>query len=193
MYFECCPGTQSIQNSIRSAISDDGLEWEVEQDARLELDSCNLTSPRILFLADGQCRMFCGAQGRGIISAISNDGLTFEVEPGTRIAPGDTLDRAVAFAAEIIRLDDGYRMYYAGYSKPQRADILTATSADGIHWQKDETPVLSPGSKPWDAVKCSEMCIIRVADQFHMFYEACDGTAADQRGVWRIAHAVCDV
>ena len=52
MYYECCDGTQSQQNSIRSAISDDGLLWTVETGIRFELSQCNVSSPRILFLYD---------------------------------------------------------------------------------------------------------------------------------------------
>jgi len=199
MYYECCDGTQSQQNSIRSAISDDGLLWTVETGIRFELSQCNVSSPRILFLDDGRWRLYCSERGKGIISAVSDDdGLTFKVEPEIRVAADGPFDRYTAFAPEILRLQDGgYRMYYAGYGEPTRADILTAVSDDGLDWQKAAQPVLTPGSATWDAVKRSEMCVIwnpQVRDSaecFRMFYEACDGTAEDQRGVWRIASANC--
>ena len=35
MYFECCPGTQEEGSTIRSAVSDDGLDWQVEPGERL--------------------------------------------------------------------------------------------------------------------------------------------------------------
>ena len=47
----------------------------------------------------------------------------------------------------------------------------------------------------WDGAKCSEMCVVTVPGgdgkdvQYRMFYEACDGTAVDERGVWRIIGA----
>ena len=199
MYYECCAGPQSQANSIRSAVSNDGLVWTVEPGTRFELSQQNVSAPRILLLNDGRCRLFCSEQDLGIISAISKDGgFTFEQESGIRVAPNTRFDCTTAFAPEIMRLKDGsYRMYYAGYSKPQRADILTATSQDGLDWHKADEPVLSPGSRPWDATKCSEMCIIwnprsgEGSQDFRMFYEACDGTAPDQRGVWRIACATC--
>ncbi len=199
MYYECCDGPQSQQNSIRSAASDDGLGWTVESGARFELSQCNVSSPRILFLDDGRCRLYCSERGRGIISAVSDDeGLTFKLEPGIRVAADQPFDRYTAFAPEIMRLHGGgYRMYYAGYGEPTRADILTAVSDDGLHWQKASQPVLTPGSAAWHAVKRSEMCVIwnpQVRDAgegFRMLYEACDGTAEDQRGIWRIASANC--
>ncbi|MCA9012189.1 MAG: hypothetical protein KDB01_20695 [Planctomycetaceae bacterium] len=198
MYYECCDGPQSKQNSIRSAVSEDGLVWIVEAGVRLEFSGQNLSAPRILFLEDGRCRLFCSERGTGMISAVSVDGgVTFHREAGIRIAPDATYDRLTAFAPEILRLSTGgYRMYYAGYSSPARADILTATSDDGLNWQKAAAPVLSGRTGIRNAVKCSEMCVIRVPwetavpPKFRMLYEECDGTAENQRGVWRIASAI---
>lgn len=38
----------------------------------------------------------------------------------------------------------GFRMYYAGYSNPNRADILSAFSQDGLQWEKEAEPVIPP-------------------------------------------------
>ncbi len=196
MYFECCDGPQSKPNSIRSAVSADGLTWNVEPGTRLKLRDCNLSSPRIIFLDDSRIRLYCGQRGSGIISAVSDDGgRTFALEPGIRIATDQPADRLSAFAPEIVRLESGgYRMYYAGYRDPTHAEILTAVSPDGLHWCKPPQHVLAPSSK-WDAAKCSEMCVIwnlpcqDTSIRFRMLYEACDGTAPGKRGVWRIAAA----
>jgi len=198
MYYECCGGTQTQQNSIRSARSEDGVAWTVEEGIRFELTARNVSSPRIIFLDDGRCRLYCGQYGQGILSAVSaDDGLSFEQEPGIRIAPETSFDRFTAFAAEIMLLPDGtYRMYYAGYGTPKRADILTAVSDDGLTWHKITEPVISPSFAGWDAAKCSEMCVVwstqarDTCEGYRMLYEACDGTAQDQRGVWRIANAI---
>ena len=196
MYFECCNGPQSQQNSIRSAISEDGLVWSPEPGARFESAGVNYNSPRILILDDGRCRLYCQERGKGIVSALSDDGLTFHQDTGIRIAPDTPNDRFVAFAPEILRIAGaGYRMYYSGYSTPRQSQILTAVSDDGLTWVKKTEPVIAPNGTGPDAVKSSEMCVIRVhhhpgqAAHYRMFYEACDGTARDKRGVWRIASA----
>ncbi len=195
MYFECNPGSHAVTNSIRSAVSDDGLTWHVEPGDRLQTTGVNYGSPRILFLADGRIRLYCLERGRGIISAVSSDGgTTFQLEPAIRLAPGDAHDAVVAFAPEILQLREaGYVMYYAGYESPGRANILRAASADGLHWTKEATPILAPGAH-WDAVKCSEMCLFPLPQngaevRWRMLYEACDGTSPNARGVWRIAGA----
>lgn len=198
MYYECCNGPTSQPNSIRSALSEDGgLAWILEPGLRLVAGNRNYAAPRIVFLDDGRCRLYCYERGQGIISALSEDGgLTFRQEPGLRIAQDGAYDTVAAFAPEIMRPNGGaYVMYYAGYSAPNRAYILRATSADGLMWRKDAEPVIAPGPGAWDAAKCSEMCVFSLPHRagqiprYRMMYEACDGTAKDQRGVWRIAGA----
>jgi hypothetical protein len=202
MYYECCGGPQSEPSSIRSAVSDDGgLVWTLEPGVRLEASGRNYSAPRIVFLDDQRCRLYCLDRGRGIISALSEDGgFTFRPEPGLRIAQDGRYDVVVAFAPEIVRVESGgYVMYYAGYSAPNRAYILRAVSDDGLSWRKEAEPVLSPGEGTWDAAKCSEMCVCRLPQKpgrkpgYRMVYEACDGTAKNERGVWRIASATSAV
>jgi predicted GH43/DUF377 family glycosyl hydrolase len=192
MYFECCPGPQSLASTVRSAISVDGLDWVLEPGERLA-GPAGFNSPRLVYLADGRCRLYCGAQGQGIASAISEDGgKTFALEEGLRIRPGKGYDAMTAFAPEVLPIRGGaYRMYYAGYSASNRAYVLSASSADGLHWRKDDKPVIAPGGC-WDGAKCSEMCVVELpgkAQGYRMFYEACDGTAINERGVWRILSA----
>lgn len=195
MYYECCRGPQSTQNTILSAISKDGLAWQIEPGVRLEMAGRNLSSPRIIHFSDGSCRLYCLDRGRGIISAASRDGLTFHVEPGLRVAQGDRYDALTAFAPEIVQVAGaGFVMFYAGYSASNRAWILRAESDDGLTWRKTAQPVISPGGR-WDAAKSSEMCLYRLPKTdskqpvYRMVYEACDGTAVHERGVWRIASA----
>ena len=192
MYFECCPGPQSVASRLRSALSDDGgVTWTVEPGNRLAGDG-SFNSPKLISLPDGRCRLYCGDRGRGIVSALSVDGgFSFDLEPGLRIAQESPYEALTAFAPEVLRIGlGGYRMYYAGYVAANRAYILSAVSANGLDWQKEAEPVVAPGG-PLDGAKCSEMCVMERPDGagYRLFYEACDGTAADERGVWRIAGA----
>ena len=196
MYYECCNGPQSQQNSIRSAVSQDGLVWSPERKVRFSSPGVNLNAPRVIHLHDGRFRLYCQESGKGIVSAVSEDGLTFHRETGIRIAPDTPHDRLVVFAPEIVQIAGaGYRMYFAGYSSRKRAQILTAISEDGLAWKKEKEPVVAPDGTGFDAVKASEMCVIRLPVQqgqvakYRMFYEACDGTTRDHRGVWRIVSA----
>ena len=200
MYFECCPGSQPVASGIRSAISEDGLAWTVEPGDRLSGNGGSYNAPRVLFLDEGTCRLYCSDRAEGIVSAVSDDGgFTFRLESGRRIVRELSYEAQSAFAPEVLLIDGGgFRMYYAGYSKSTRAYILTAVSDDGLRWHKEPEPVIAPGGR-YDRAKCSELGVVRLpevpgkAPGYCMFYEACDGTAADERGVWRILSATSAV
>tara|TARA_B100000029_G_scaffold418382_1_gene423404 strand:+ start:32 stop:1066 length:1035 start_codon:yes stop_codon:yes gene_type:complete len=194
MYYECAPGPQSEPSTIRSAVSEDGMTWTVEQGDRFGGSESNFASARVTFLDDGRLRLYLLERGTGIISAISEDGSAFGREPGVRIDQSGPYDGTVAFAPEVVILPSGERaMYYAGYASASRAFILHATSPDGLTWHKADDPVLTPGGR-WDGAKCSEMCLFPLREgideyRYGMAYEACDGSARDERGVWRILNA----
>src|SRR5262249_22283435 len=143
MYYECCTGPHAVPNSIRSAISEDGgLVWVPEPGLRLAGGGRNYSAPRLVFLDERRCRLYCGERGSGIISALSEDGgLTFYQDPGVRIAQDGPYDSHSAFAPEILALEGGgYVMYYAGYGAPNRTYILRAISEDGLTWRKEAEP-----------------------------------------------------
>ena len=196
MYFESCPGAQSTQNSIRSAVSEDGgLTWDVEAGNRLRVEGGNVMASRIIFTDDGMVRLYVTQRGVGIISAISTDGGTDFAVEAARLP-----DDRSAFAPEIVRLPDGeYRMYYSAHvsSRGPREgggqQIVSARSADGLDWEVDGSVVVPDGTGP-DAVKASEMCTFELPagtaeGTFGMIYEGCDGSTPNARGVWRIARA----
>jgi hypothetical protein len=192
LYAEVCAGAQGSVNAIRSAVSDDGLAWQMLPGDCLGGDGY-YSAPRIQLLPDGGQRLFACQRDVGIVSALSaNGGRTFAREPGVRMAPAP--GALVAFAPEIVRLPNGrWRMYFAEYANAATAAIHSALSTDGLHWQRDGVgPALAPTGAGPDAAKASEMCVVPLpADgdgqsRFAMLYEGCDGTAADARGVWRI-------
>ena len=114
MYFEA-RGPADIATSICSAVSDDLLNWELEDGIRFVSDG-NVGGPRYLPLGDGRARLFCfdkevGPGGRAsselisnsVISAITSDGLNFEREPGYRKRDQQSeLDSAGITAAQVI-------------------------------------------------------------------------------------------
>lgn len=121
-----------------------------------------------------------------IVSAISDDGLHFVPEPGVRIAQVGAMQDYAVYAIEALRLGNGtFRCYYAGWSQnPLHGRIFTATSVDGLMWQRDETPCIDFGGR-FAELKVSEPCVIDLPDgRIRMFYEGCDN-----EGNWRILGA----
>lgn len=188
MYFEARSPDQPTV--ILSASSEDGLTFTPEEGVRFGDEVWSYGTPRVLYVdceAAGllQYRMYfyrytfplrSGLDaGNHIISARSSDGLTFEEEPGVRIAQETDRESFSVYAPEVIRLGDGsYRMYYSGWSETVRGGVFTATSSDGLTWQKASAPCIELGGS-WDSDMVSEPCAIELDDgRSRLFYEACD-------------------
>jgi|AP95_1055475.scaffolds.fasta_scaffold39025_2 hypothetical protein len=188
MYFEALsPDRPTV---ILSALSEDGLTFAPEDGIRFGDDVWSYGTPRVLYVegetaGSFQYRMYFHRYtfplrsgldaGNHIISALSPDGLKFEEEPGVRIAQETERESFSVYAPEVIRLGDGsYRMYYSGWSETVRGGVFTATSSDGLRWQKGSAPCIELGGM-WDSDMVSEPCAIDLDDgRSRLFYEACD-------------------
>lgn len=127
------------QQTIKSALSEDGKEFKAEDGVRL-----NGTMSTTVKLPDGKYRMYF-VSGKTLKSALSEDGLKFTPEPGDRLSPGATgeKDSFGIIHPSIIKLTDGsYKLFYDGVSAeaqgPGNWHIMCATSTDGLIWKKDE-------------------------------------------------------
>ncbi|MDA0833067.1 MAG: hypothetical protein O2955_14950 [Planctomycetota bacterium] len=93
MYFES-RGPASMPTVICSAISDDMLNWKLEEGIRIRGQG-DARAPRYLPLSDGRARMFFILTERdpisqttlsqSVFSAITENGLDFDIEPGCRL------------------------------------------------------------------------------------------------------------
>ena len=184
MYFEARSGERTTV--ILSALSSDGLQWELEPGIRFGDDQWSYGTPRCLYLAGGGCRLYFHRYthplshelnvGNHIISAYSGDGLHFEEDPGVRIDQETERETFSVYAPEVLRLGDGtYRMYYAAWTQEIPGGIFTATSTDGLEWEKDPEPCVDLDTE-LDCDMVSEPCVIELDDgRSRLFYEARDG------------------
>ena len=128
----------TARNHIISAISSDGLRFEVEPGIRIaqeseERESYAVYAPEIIRLADGSYRMYYSGWSDeirgGIFSASSLDGLNF-IKDGRPILELDrSLDCRMVSEPCVINLDDGRcRMYYEAEDQDGKRRILSATS-----------------------------------------------------------------
>ncbi len=183
---------------VLSAVSEDGLNWELEPGLRFGSEELSYGAPRCLYIESGDglaLRMyfhqFAHPRRRDadapnhIISAVSEDGLHFEQEPGVRIPKETPRESGDIYSPDVIRLGDGtYRMYYAAMSPDISGGVFTATSDDGLAWTKDPEPCVDLGDT-LDSVLLSEPCVIGLGDgRSRMFYEA-----KDEAGSFRILTA----
>ncbi len=91
---------RQLEHPIYSAISEDGIRFELEQGVRVWMD--NIYDPDVILLPDGSYRMY--VNGRDILSASSLDGLEFTIDEGVRVEQG-------AVPGSIVMPDGSIRMY----------------------------------------------------------------------------------
>ena len=187
MYFEA--GAVDRPSAVMSAVSGDGLQWLPESGVRFGDNRWSYGSPRCLYmkLPSGEIgyRLYFHRYtypfrsgldaGNVIISAVSHDGLHFEQEHGVRIDQEHERESYSVYAPDVIRLgDESYRMYYAAWAEEIRGGVFTATSQDGLKWDKMQEPLVDLGNE-WDSHMVSEPCVIDLSDNgFRLFYEARD-------------------
>jgi len=177
---------------IISARSADGIDWIPESGLRIvdPTGKISFGTPHCVELSEGGWRMYCHALSSDayhIISAYSDDGLSWLIEPGVRILQEKPEERYAVYSPFVGRTDNGvWFMLYSAWSSPTKGGcILSATSDDGINWNKCSSPVLLVGDR-YDSRHCSEPCLLELSDgSWRLYYEACDA-----HGVWRILGAV---
>src|SRR3972149_3054501 len=159
----------AINEGIRSATSNDGLTFTVEDGFRLPE---GYGMPRVVRLSDGRYRLFAIVSD-GIASAVSDDGLEVTVEEGTRI-------KASGFGVEqlsggsLVELDDGtYRMYFSDLPKPGEGVkdhlVFSATSSDMLTWTAESGVRAGTGSGI--DMSAEHPFVIKLSDgTFRMFY-----------------------
>ena len=167
-----------ISQSIISAVTCDGLHFELEPGYRLKDrcsadDSMGISAAEVLSPeASGDCwRMFYSAWQ--------------DVPAGVQVPLHPSLNPAAVssgqsddFAAASIASD------MAGY----RSRIFQAVSFDGLNWERQQCIIQGDGygAPGLDAVHAEDMSIVPIGNQrFRMYYAACDAS-----GNWRIASAV---
>ena len=159
----------AINEGIRSATSNDGLAFTVEDGFRLPE---GYGMPRVVRLCDGRYRLFAIVSD-AIASAISDDGLEFTVEEGTRINASDFGVEQLS-GGSLVELGDGtYRMYFSDLPKPGERvkdhQIFSATSNDMLTWTAESGVRVGSGSGI-DMSAEHPFVIKRSDGTFRMFY-----------------------
>jgi hypothetical protein len=166
-----------LAGGITSAVSPDGLAFTADSGLRFasgqqgDLD-CTASHPWVIAVAGGY-RMYyqgnedCNPQPNSIptyriFSAFSGDGLSFTRE-GVRVDIGESTGLTQAAHGRVLLLADGrYRMWFSANftGKNGPADILGATSTDGLTWTLDSAPTIERAHDP---------TVIRIGDKIYIY------------------------
>lgn len=128
------PGRSNGTNQILSAISSDGVLFELENGVRHQANMA--TDPDVVKTAEGWQMFF--SLGPDLVSLMSKDGLTFGTQLDVRIggSVGTTLP-----------VDGQFRLYYH-VGMESGLNIHSAISTDLVTWQKEPGVRLEGGGDP---------------------------------------------
>lgn len=138
------------EHPIYSAVSSDGLNYDLEPGVRFKLE--RIFDPDVIRLADGRYRMYLNSEGR-IISATSADGLSFTLDPGVRVERGGV-------PGSIVLSDGSVRLYGCG--------IVAYRSTDGLRFSFEARTNIR--SAP-PAIVCDPSVTSTLPSGYLMFYK----------------------
>jgi len=167
------------RHGIRSLISSNGLEFELEKGTRIQAP---VSHPEISRNPAGGYRLFYGSDEQSK-SAISNDGLSFKVEPGSRFSASVIGTPTVS----PISYYDTKQGFFRGYvsdlpshgAGPQMHGIYSLLSEDLVHWQLEGLVIGGKGEKgvrPKEIKRESQVSLSMSAEAPSV-YDHGDGTA----------------
>jgi predicted GH43/DUF377 family glycosyl hydrolase len=164
--------------------------WEVRAEPVLsrggpgEFDRVDALNPSVVHTAAGYFNFYSGYDGAtwhtGL--AISPDGIVWNkrgrvMSPNPATWEGDY----IAANGSVLEIDGEFWHWYQGGRLPR---IGLARSKDGVHWNREDSPVLPPGPRgSWDERGVADPYVVRFADRFYMYYLGQDRSRRQRLGL----------
>jgi predicted GH43/DUF377 family glycosyl hydrolase len=113
---------------------------------------------------------------------------TIDPEPVLRPGPDGAWDEVQVSGPNVLKLQEGYLMYYDGLGNGNASMIGRAMSSDGVQWEKyndpatndtafgESDPVLTVSGEGWDSKRVLDPNVIQTEDGFEMIYLATSGS-----------------
>src|SRR5215212_1474746 len=111
-----------------------------------------------------------------------------DADPVLSPGPSGSWDDIQVSAPDVLKTENGYKMYYDALGKDSTSMIGMATSSDGIHWQKyndpatndlsfaESDPILKVSDEGWDSKRVIDPNVVQTSDGFKMIYLATSGS-----------------
>jgi predicted GH43/DUF377 family glycosyl hydrolase len=127
---------------------------------------------------------------------------TIHPDPVLTPGPDGAWDDVQVSGPNVLRVEDGYLMYYDAMGNGNSSRIGMATSIDGIRWEKyndpatndpafaESDPVLRVSSEGWDSRRVIDPNVIQTSDGFEMIYLATSGSRKFAPGEFAFGMAV---
>lgn len=156
-----------------------------------EWDSVDLLNPSVIQRNGKYYNYYSGYDGNvwrtGL--AISEDGvkwLKYDKNPVLDISPNAWDSTYIAANGSAIEFNNKVFYFYQGQSKEKKANIGLAISEDGMKFQKQPNPVLTPGSShSWDSNGVADPYVIYHNGYLYMYFLGMDDINKQRIGVAR--------
>jgi predicted GH43/DUF377 family glycosyl hydrolase len=189
------------------ATSPDGYQWSRQTDEPVlsaealedtNFPGSNLFVTSTLVEQDGTWVLYFYTIGQGAFMGPGEIGRAtapaatgpWTIDPDPLLLPGPdgSWDEVQVSGPNVLKIGDGYLMYYDGLGNGNTSMIGLATSSDGIQWEKyndpatsdpafaESDPVLTVSEEGWDSKRVLDPNVIQTADGFEMIYLATSGT-----------------
>ena len=193
-------GQAKGRSAIGYATSPDGVQWTRQSDrpvlvADQPWEKVAVMCPHVNWDAEDKLfKMWYSAGDQyepdAIGYATSPDGIAWTKHaqnPVFRADPGNAWEKHKVTAAQVIKRENGYLIFYIGFENEHHAQIGMATSADGIQWVRHaRNPIIPtpPRNSPndWDADACYKPYAIFDGQKWLLWYNGRKG-GLEQIGV----------
>jgi hypothetical protein len=113
---------------------------------------------------------------------------TIDSDPVLSPGPSGSWDEVQVSAPDVLKMGDGYVMYYDAHGNDFTSMIGMATSFDGIHWKKyndlatsdpafaESDPVLKVSPDGWDSTRVIDPNVVETPGGWEMIYLATNGS-----------------
>ena len=178
------PDLENATSEIILFKSKDGIEWDgtpidvIKPDRPWEKNA--VMCPHVLYDDTVCCYKMWYSGGEqyepdAIGYAESADGIHWIKHKSNPIFSADAncaWERYKVTACQVIKSEEGYRMFYTGFSDIDTASIGIAYSKDGIeNWKRySENPIIAPHETDWDRDACYKPFAWQQQDGWKLWY-----------------------
>lgn len=156
------------QTAVHFHETDPGVDWTKDAAPAIEFNplvpGSGVLTPNVVALASGGYRMYYTGFAPGltkqehlghILSAFSPDGSAWAPDAGVRVDVHDPHATERTLCPDVVPTPGGgYRMYYEARRPNAPTVILSATSADGLHWELEEGVRIGDGKWSYGSPRC---------------------------------------
>lgn len=140
------------------------------------------------------CALLSGFEGKERPPAGSSS-KAWQENPGNPVIKmGQRVQYILWNDPSVLKEGNTYRMWLSGGDPRNLQRIVVkvhaASSSDGLSWEIDPKPCLSPSVNPkdWDSLRIETPSVVKVDGTYHLYYSGCDEKNA-KKAVYSIGHA----